>query len=117
MSTKSRYQPPYTITPKILNRVAQISEFVGRLSVLADAGTALQLRRVNRIRTIHGSLAIEGNTLSEEQYDFRRGIVGNPPSRTPSDPPSRTIVGSAEWRDEPGTTPTCRWPEGSQIVS
>jgi Fic family protein len=27
----------------------------------------LRLRRINRIRTVHGSLAIEGNTLSEEQ--------------------------------------------------
>lgn len=27
----------------------------------------LRLRRINRVRTIHGSLAIEGNTLSEEQ--------------------------------------------------
>ena len=30
------YQPPYTITPEILNRVAAISEAIGRLTVLAD---------------------------------------------------------------------------------
>ena len=63
----SDYQPPYTITPEILNRVAQISEAVGRLSVLTDRAKALRLRRINRIRTIRGSLAIEGNTLSEVQ--------------------------------------------------
>jgi Fic family protein len=63
----SDYQPPYTITPEILNRVAQISEAVGRLSVLTDRAKALRLRRINRIRTIRGSLAIEGNTLSEAQ--------------------------------------------------
>ena len=39
---------------------------VGRLSIPAQ-GDDLRLRRVNRIRTIRGSLAIEGNTLSEEQ--------------------------------------------------
>ena len=61
------YQPPYTITPEILNRVAAISEAIGRLTVLADQSKALRLRRINRIRTIHGSLAIEGNTLSEAQ--------------------------------------------------
>ncbi|MGM0416483.1 MAG: Fic family protein [Thermodesulfobacteriota bacterium] len=61
------YQPPYTITPEILNRVAAISESIGRLTVLTDEAKALRLRRINRIRTIHGSLAIEGNTLSEEQ--------------------------------------------------
>jgi len=61
------YRPPYTITPEILNRVAAISEAIGRLSVLTDQAKALRLRRINRIRTIHGSLAIEGNTLSEAQ--------------------------------------------------
>ena len=67
MSQKSSYQPPYTITPEILNRVAAISEAVGRLTVLTDQARALRLRRINRIRTIHGSLAIEGNSLSEAQ--------------------------------------------------
>jgi len=62
-----KYQPPYTITSEILNRVAAISEAIGRLSVLTDQARALRLRRINRIRTIHGSLAIEGNTLSEAQ--------------------------------------------------
>ena len=33
----------------------------------AELAAELRLRRVNRIRTIQGSLAIEGNTLSEEQ--------------------------------------------------
>ncbi len=61
------YQPPFTITPPILNLVAAISEAIGRLSVLADADRSLRLRRASRIRTIHGSLAIEGNTLSEAQ--------------------------------------------------
>jgi Fic family protein len=63
----SAYQPPYTITPEILNRVASISEAIGWLTVLTDQARALRLRRINRIRTIHGSLAIEGNTLSEAQ--------------------------------------------------
>lgn len=62
-----KYQPPYTISPEILNRVAAISEAVGRLTVLTDKARTLRLRRINRIRTIHGSLAIEGNTLSEAQ--------------------------------------------------
>lgn len=60
------YQPPYTITPVIIRLISQISEQLGRLSVLEDEKN-LRLRRINRIRTIQGSLAIEGNTLSEEQ--------------------------------------------------
>ena len=67
MSEKSNYQPPYTITPAILNLVVQISEATGRLTALTDRTKALRLRRINRIRTIQGSLAIEGNTLSEAQ--------------------------------------------------
>lgn len=67
MSENSTYQPPYTITPEILNRVAAISEAIGRLTVLTDQARTLRLRCINSIRTIHGSLAIEGNTLSEAQ--------------------------------------------------
>ena len=59
----SAYHPPCTTTPNILNRVAAISEAIGRLTVLTDQSKALRLRRINRIRTIHDSLAIEGNTL------------------------------------------------------
>ncbi|MBU0908526.1 MAG: Fic family protein [Proteobacteria bacterium] len=64
---KNNYKPPYTITPEILNRVAEISEAIGRLSVLIDRSRLLRLRRINHIRTIRGSLAIEGNTLTEAQ--------------------------------------------------
>jgi len=67
MRKKSPYQPPYTITPAILRLVAEVGETVGRLSAQTDTVKALRLRRINRIRTIQGSLAIEGNTLSEEQ--------------------------------------------------
>lgn len=60
------YSPPFTVTPKAVSLVAGISEAVGRLSLLAEP-MALRLRRLNRIRTIQGSLAIEGNTLRQEQ--------------------------------------------------
>lgn len=60
------YTPPYSITPAILTLVEQIGEALGRFSVVANTQD-LRLRRINRIRTLHGSLAIEGNTLSEEQ--------------------------------------------------
>ena len=49
-----KYQPACTITPEILNRVADIGEAIGRLTVLTDHARALRLRRINRIRTIHG---------------------------------------------------------------
>lgn len=61
------YKPPFTITAKTLNLIASISEQLGRLSALDEQAQALRLRRVNQIRTIQGSLAIEGNSLSVEQ--------------------------------------------------
>ncbi|UQB41794.1 Fic family protein [Thiomicrospira microaerophila] len=61
------YQLPFTLTAKTLNLIASISERVGRLSALTEQAQALRLRRVNQIRTIQGSLAIEGNSLSVEQ--------------------------------------------------
>ena len=67
MSEKHSYHPPYTLTTTILRLVAEISELIGRLSGQDDTAQMLRLRRLNRIRTIRGSLAIEGNTLSEEQ--------------------------------------------------
>lgn len=67
MKKKSEYQPPHTIPPAILHLVAEIGEAIGRLSAQSDTLKALRLRRINRIRTIQGSLAIEGNTLSEGQ--------------------------------------------------
>jgi len=67
MTELQNYQPPYTVTPFILSLVAEISEAVGRLSAFADDPGGLRLRRINRVRTIQGTLAIEGNTLSPEQ--------------------------------------------------
>ncbi|TAL31659.1 MAG: Fic family protein [Spirochaetes bacterium] len=64
---KENHIPPFTISSAIVSRVAAISQLVGRLSVLDDVSDNLRLRKINRVRTIQGSLAIEGNTLSEEQ--------------------------------------------------
>jgi Fic family protein len=61
-----RYQPPFTITSDILNLVADISQQVGRLDASA-LNASPQLRKQNRIKTLAGTLAIEDNTLTEEQ--------------------------------------------------
>lgn len=67
MSEPSAYQPPFTLTSDIVSLVADIAEKIGRLSAKPDFDMSLRLRRINRIRTITGSLAIEGNTLTEAQ--------------------------------------------------
>ncbi len=57
------YKPPYKITPKIIDLVSKISEAVGSFYAQEE----LRLHRINRIKTIQGSLAIEGNTLTIDQ--------------------------------------------------
>lgn len=60
-------KPPFEITNQIISDVAEIAELMGKFSVTNQLSTNPTLRRGNRIRTIHGSLAIEQNTLSLEQ--------------------------------------------------
>lgn len=60
-------KPPFEITNQMIGYVAEIAELVGKLSAVSSLSVNPTLRRSNRIRTIHGSLAIEQNTLSIEQ--------------------------------------------------
>lgn len=75
------YQPPFHRTDKMTLLIAEICEEVGRITVLQKGSISPHLRRENRIRTIHSSLAIEHNTLSLEQVtailDGKR-VLGNP---------------------------------------
>lgn len=64
--SKSDYVPPYKITPTIVSLIEQIGEALGVFALRANTED-LRLRRIHRIQTIRGSLAIEGNTLTEEQ--------------------------------------------------
>lgn len=59
--------PPFTITPKILALVSDISVLLGRYEGLHAPVPQPLLRRQNRIQTIKDSLAIEGNTLRLDQ--------------------------------------------------
>lgn len=60
-------KPPFEITNAMIDHVAEIAELVGRLTSTNQLLVNPTLRRTNRIRTIHGSLAIEQNTLTLEQ--------------------------------------------------
>lgn len=61
------YQPPFTLNNQMLDYVADIAQKVGRVDAYGQLSRSPQLRKENRIRTIHSSLAIENNTLSLEQ--------------------------------------------------
>ena len=63
----SDYKPPFEMTETIANLTAEIAELAGEISVYEGLTTNPKLRRENRIRTIHSSLAIEQNTLTIDQ--------------------------------------------------
>lgn len=60
-------KPPYDITPLILKLVSSISEKIGVVNANYLNRQSPQLRKQNKIKTIHHSLKIEGNTLTENQ--------------------------------------------------
>jgi Fic family protein len=56
--------PIYTITPRAIDLVAKIAEKVGELKGSGEYSRNLRLRKINRLRSIQSSLAIENNTLT-----------------------------------------------------
>lgn len=61
------YAPPFHITSRIIDLISRISEKIGEINLFVNSSRHIELRKENRIRTIHSSLAIENNTLSLEQ--------------------------------------------------
>jgi Fic family protein len=66
--------PPFEITDKIVNLISEVSQILGRLDSISKSIPQPKLRKKNRIRTIKSTLAIEGNTFTEEQIT---GILDN----------------------------------------
>lgn len=60
----SDYTPPYQITDKTLSLVAVISEKIGRITERSNLDAKPHLRKNNKIKSIHSSLAIEANSLT-----------------------------------------------------
>lgn len=61
------YIPPFTVSSKAINLIAEISSTIERYAIRMEQSDSLRLRKANRIKTIHSSLAIEGNNLTENQ--------------------------------------------------
>lgn len=75
------YEPPFTVTPRVLDLVVRISEEIGRQGLSREAALTPALRRGNRLRSIQASLAIENNSLSLEQVTAviaGRRVLGPP---------------------------------------
>lgn len=75
------YEPPFKITSQIIDLISQISESIGEINSLENSPRQVELRKENRIKTIHSSLAIENNSLSIEQITAiieGKRVLGNP---------------------------------------
>lgn len=75
------YTPLFEITSKIIELISNISEKIGEINYLQDNPYHIQLRKENRIKTIHSSLAIENNSLSLKQITAiidGKYVLGNP---------------------------------------
>ena len=78
---KLMYTPPFEITSRIIELISNISEKVGEITSIQNSPYHIQLRKENRIKTIHSSLAIENNSLSLEQITAiieGKKVLGNP---------------------------------------
>ena len=62
-----KYIPPFTISAEAINLIAEITAQIERYAIRLEQEDGLRLRKANRIKTIHSSLAIEGNILTEAQ--------------------------------------------------
>ena len=63
----SHYKPPYTITSKMLTLATSIGEELTKIEYEANKTITPMLRKKNRIKTLAGTLEIEGNFLGEEK--------------------------------------------------
>lgn len=68
------YSPPFSITNEMVSLISEISDKLGRISNYKEFESKPYLRRNNRIRSIHSSLAIEANSLSMD--DVRAVVNG-----------------------------------------
>lgn len=68
MKKKSEpYIPPYKVSGKAMILIAEIAAAIERYRIILEGPDGVRLRKINHIRTIRGTTAIEGNTLTEEQ--------------------------------------------------
>lgn len=67
LNSNNMYTPPFTISTEAINLIAEISAQIERYVIRLEQEDGLHLRKVNRIKTVHSSLAIEGNKLTEGQ--------------------------------------------------
>ena len=74
------YRPPFAVTPAALEAAGDVMRLVGKYEGLDQPTPQPTLRRGNQIRTVVGSVAIEGNTLSIDQVTAMLDVLGLNPA-------------------------------------
>ncbi len=75
------YVPPYTVSDRAMQLMVDISAALERYRIILEGSDGVRLRKVNHVRTIRGTTAIEGNTLTERQITAilaGRRVAGSP---------------------------------------
>jgi len=65
--TSMSYRPPYTLSDNAVSRIAEIAAALERFKIVMEGPGGVRLRKINHVKTIRGTTAIEGNTLTEDQ--------------------------------------------------
>ena len=68
-----KYIPPFEISNKMLQKVSDIMEKIGKLDSFSNLDKTPYLRKQTKINSVHSSVAIENNPLSLEQV---KDIIG-----------------------------------------
>ena len=64
---KIEYIPKFTVSGKAMRLIMEIAAALERYKIVMEGPDGVRLRKLNHIRTIRGTTAIEGNTLTEDQ--------------------------------------------------
>lgn len=59
--------PIYTLSGKAVNLIAEIAAALERYKIAMEGAEGVRLRKLNHVRTLRGTTAIEGNTLTEAE--------------------------------------------------
>lgn len=73
--------PPFEVTATAVNLLAEIERLLGQYEGLHRPAPTVALRKSLRVRTVQGSVAIEGNTLTPDQVTALidgQAVIGSP---------------------------------------
>lgn len=65
--TNRGYEPKFTVSGRAMQMMMDIAAALDCYKIVMEGPDGIRLRKLNHIRTIRGTTAIEGNTLTEDQ--------------------------------------------------